>query len=259
MLLTMQQSSHWYTQNGEPAYDADLRRARKENLLPSVSTITHLMQNEALINWRIEQAIMSALTLPKLEGETPDQFARRVVEDMDAQSRVARERGEKVHLYAQLYIENAPQEELPVIDDELRPVLSQLLDWIDFTLAPGGTCEKTFAELEYGYGGRIDYVGATRDGQPIILDFKTQNVKAGKSKPRINFYDEWAYQLAAYAYAEKVPFDKCYSVVISTNPDVPIVEVYNWDKSEIEIAFDTFLALANTFRKIKKFEYVRVS
>lgn len=259
MLGMIPQSSHWYTQSGEPSYDSTLREARKYNLLPSVSTVAHFSPNDVIENWRIEQAILSAITLPRTDGESDDAFAKRVRLDMDKEGDEARENGEKIHKLSELYISGAPESEYPDIDAKFKPVITSLLDWIDVTLEPGGVCEKNIVELDHGYGGRVDYYN-TATSNKMIFDLKSQNVKKssdGKRKPRINYYDEWAYQLAAYAFALNVPFDRCFSVVVSTNVEVPMFEVYQWSKGEIELAHETFLALLHAYRCVKKFPYVR--
>jgi len=65
---------------GEPR-PTTLRDARKLNLLPSVTNIIGVIAKPELTAWLQEQAVMAALTLPRLPGETEDAFARRVVED----------------------------------------------------------------------------------------------------------------------------------------------------------------------------------
>ena len=67
------ESGHWYTQEGEPMYtiigvngkerNTNLRDARLLGLVPSVTTIMDLIAKPSLENWKINQALNSALTL----------------------------------------------------------------------------------------------------------------------------------------------------------------------------------------------------
>ena len=67
------ESGHWYTQEGEPMYtivgangkerNTTLRDAKKDNLVPSVTTVLSLVAKPGLENWKINQALNSALTV----------------------------------------------------------------------------------------------------------------------------------------------------------------------------------------------------
>ena len=67
------ESGHWYAQDGEPMYtivgangverNTTLRDARKEGFVPSVTTIIGIAAKPSLENWKIDQALNSALTL----------------------------------------------------------------------------------------------------------------------------------------------------------------------------------------------------
>ena len=73
------ESGHWYDKNGNPAYEiigangkqrnTTLRDAKKLGLLPSVTTVIGAVAKPGLNRWLQEQAILAALTLPRLEGE----------------------------------------------------------------------------------------------------------------------------------------------------------------------------------------------
>ena len=69
------ESTHWYTRDGIPRYtiigangkerNTTLRDARKEGLIPSVTTILKVASNPVLNQWIQKQVLMAALTLPK--------------------------------------------------------------------------------------------------------------------------------------------------------------------------------------------------
>src|SRR5690606_18937040 len=95
--MKYESGGHWYREDGTPEFDADLRRARKEGLLPSSTTILKTLPKPALDTWKQTQAILAALTLPRLEGEDLDSFAQRVVKDMNQATSVAANFGTNIH------------------------------------------------------------------------------------------------------------------------------------------------------------------
>ena len=77
-----------------------LRDARTDNLVPSVTTVLKLLHKEALVNWKIEQAVLAVLTSPKKEDETIDAFVERIihVEEVPMQeARLAADKGTEIH------------------------------------------------------------------------------------------------------------------------------------------------------------------
>ena len=74
-----------------------LADARKLGLLPSVTSILSIKAKPGLDAWKLEQAILSSLTLPRGGEETTDAFVRRVVTDMDQQSTQAAAWGTRIH------------------------------------------------------------------------------------------------------------------------------------------------------------------
>ena len=133
----------------------------------------------------------------------------------------------------------------------------QLQDWD----ALGRSEESFFNEL--GFGGTRDYIGPSSiDGSAILIlaDWKTQEVKELNKDGtiKVKFYPEWAYQLAAYRLGTEVPAGNCFSMVISTNPDLPGVKVKRWPathKSHMNILSATgiFLSLLQTWKLIHHF------
>ena len=73
------ESGHWYSQDGEPMYtiigangkerNTTLRDAKSLGLVPSVTTIIGTIAKPALENWKIDQALKSAINLDREEGE----------------------------------------------------------------------------------------------------------------------------------------------------------------------------------------------
>lgn len=181
-IITHELNAHWYTKNGKPQHDATLREARKEKLLPSVSTIQKIKSNPFLEGWKIEQAILSALTLPRIDNEDDLSFAKRIAKDSQEGSKAAAAEGTRIHSICEDYLLHG--EIINVANAEL---ISEFVQWIN---NHGGRNVWTSEKIYIGedYAGCIDL-----HSDAIIADIKTQDVK---DKP--NFYDSYAVQLAAY-------------------------------------------------------------
>jgi len=76
-LIGREKSSHWYLKSGEPYHqvlradgkglrDVTLKDAKKVGAMRSVTSVLRVVAKPGLESWKIEQGIMSALTLPSL-------------------------------------------------------------------------------------------------------------------------------------------------------------------------------------------------
>src|SRR6266576_1528215 len=96
------ESQHWYTRDGSPCYEvqakngnlrpATLADARKLDLVPSVSLILKCAAAPGLEQWKLRQMLHAALTLPRHDGETLDEFSERVISDSQEQGKKAAQR-----------------------------------------------------------------------------------------------------------------------------------------------------------------------
>lgn len=246
--------AHFYTHTGSPCHEVKcktkdamrpttIRDARELNLLPSVTTILGLLAKPGLDVWKIEQGIMSALTLPRLPDEDDQAFAARVVIDMGEHSKKAMSFGSRIHWYAEQWLHG----EIPGHEEDavtVEPYITPLYAFM-FQNKMQGEAEKTMASARLGFAGTVDFVGRM-NGEPVIADFKTQGTKKGK----INFYGEWSYQLAAYEMLVCEPNRKLVSIAISsTEPGV--IECREWTAEEVSKARKIFLNTLEIFKLTK--------
>src|SRR4030042_552810 len=244
-LVVPSKSAHCYPQEGNPGHtvigkngkekNTTIREARELNLVPSVTSILGILAKPHLTAWLQEQAILSALTLPRQEGETEDVFAKRVVEDMSAQSRNAMDLGSTIHRYiADPFV-------------SLDPDIASRGLTLTEPLLPSRTKMRGAFEVPFSadtFGGCIDFVGFF-EGEKIIIDFKTQNAKNGK----IVYWDDWLYQLCGYRLSQKENF-KIANIVISTTS--PQVDIKVWSEEEVAKGERIFLSCLDIFRAKNK-------
>ena len=92
-------------ENGETR-STTLRDARKEGAFPSVTNILGMLHKEFLTAYRINQAILASLTLPREEDEGGDAFARRVLIDSKERASSAARLGERLHELGAIWLQD---------------------------------------------------------------------------------------------------------------------------------------------------------
>jgi hypothetical protein len=255
LIVPRESASHWYFPDGTPLHEVpradgkgsrptSLRDARKLGLFPSVTNVLSILAKPGLDAWKQEQSILAALTLPRTEGETLDDFAKRVITDMHSEVGRAADLGSAVHAAIEGYAQGRWLPE----DKEVARLFEPARQWFDAEVTQVHSVEIATGHLEWGYAGRVDLVATLRStGRPTVIDFKTQKTrrdKDGKFKPIL--HDTWPLQLEAYhqalAYRDKGLADAAIaSVVIGSTDPVPVV-VKVWDDADKEGFFRAFLA-----------------
>ena len=252
-IILPEQSSHWYSQDGAPRHGATLREARKENLLPSPTTILGAtVKSEGLETWKQEQLLISAFSLPRNMGEDDADFAKRVVADSKVATKSAAELGTRVHdgiesiLSGKSYDKGIPQ--LVKFEEWSRDNIDSY-DWI----------ERVQVNLDIGVAGRADAMirfkgdaAKIAGTDPVLVDWKTQKMKINRRGVYCPaFYDKWIMQLAFYANCEMVP-TPCVSVVINTmEAQAPLLKL--WTDEERDNAWEAFNNAAELWFWIKSY------
>jgi len=262
ILIQRQAASHWYLRDGRPFHEiakkdgtgnrpVTLADARKVLALPSVTNVLGVLAKPGLDAWKIEQGILSALTLPRLPGEDLGQFAKRVVEDMGEQVEKAADFGSAIHAACEAY---ALEKQLPE-DPCLREHLKCWVEWFDSNVERVASIEQVFVHHEHGYAGRVDMVALLKRIGWAVVDFKTQKIKRSvKGEPKPVFYETWPLQLAAYRQAVLASGAKnvtgLVSVVLDSVQPGP-VHVKQWSGVDY---FGSFLAAVELWKYVKDYD-----
>jgi hypothetical protein len=239
------EAGHFYTRAGDPCYTVKakdgsdrattLRDARKLDLVPSVTTVMQVLAKPGLSAWKEKQILMAALTLPRLDGETDDAFATRVIEDSKAQAKAAAERGTALHADFERSLQGAIHGHARHIEAITLRLLEYGIDTID------AVPEKSFAH-PLGYGGKVD-----AHGDNWVVDLKTKDSIGDKTADDLAF-DDHAMQLAAYSTGLGMPDARCLNVFVGVD-DCKVV-VHEWTTEEIQRGW-TMFRLALEMWKIK--------
>ena len=247
ILVRPKSSAHWYASDGTPRHTVigskgveratTLRDARQLNLFPSVTSVLGVLAKPGLEAWKQEQAILAAITLPRIAGEGDDAFAARVVRDMDAQVERACDFGTRIHLAIESANAGAPELAAP----EVAPWLTHYETWRTANILRIVSAEQSV--ICDGYAGRFDMLADHQEHGLCLVDFKTQNVKKGKP----TFYETWCWQLAAYRRALGVKC-QCLSLVIDSNtPGAPVEKL--WSEDELMDGLEIFTAAVRIWQK----------
>lgn len=257
-LFKSDKASHWYTRKGDAVHEVDksssgdgtrptnVSDARKLDLLPSVTNILGVLDKPQLNEWKQEQAVLASLTLPRLPGESLDDFAKRVVKDAQEHSKQAADIGTKIHKACEDYIKTGSQD-----DPEMTKYVDALISWMEDYGVTIVESEKRIVGPDYA--GTADIL-AMIDGERVLIDIKSQDVKVKELKRGIEpapvFYEDWSYQLEAYAMASDHRQDKIGNLIIDRRK--PSQFYYKiWTPDERTAAWEAFKA-AKIIWKIKK-------
>jgi hypothetical protein len=259
------ENAHWYRRDGEALHSVPsargelrpttLRDARKLGLLPSVTNVLGVINKPELVEWKMTQAVLAALTLPRKEGEDLGVFAKRVVEDAQSQVRSAVEFGSAFHAGAEQVAKS-----LEV--DPAGPYAAWLnlhRDWFQANCVRVVWTERVLVSSELGFAGTADLLVEHQSYGLTLVDYKTQGVKPGPggrpSAPRV--YGSWCQQLAAYRRAIGKPI-ACMSVIVNSTEPSELVE-RPWTEEELRAGLESFEAALVIWRNEKGYDPRRAS
>jgi len=234
---------HWYTHEGAPCHfqqdgkDTNLRHARKQNLVPSVTGVLDMLDKPGLLNYKINHILAAAWEAkdsPQVGSYA--EFAQIARENAGEHSKQAREKGSAVHKA----LEDDANGEVPeahhkIVDRVVTAIHNEFGD-MEKSLVP----EATFAHKS-GYGGAVDL-----SCPKLILDYKYKI--DGLKKKMV--YEDHIRQLAAYRDGLGYKDALCGNVFISDD-EVQIVMIPEKDLIWGRENFQLMLAL---WKHTKKFE-----
>lgn len=255
--MSFTDSSHWYDRLGNPAYTVpymdpkrageskptSLADAKRLGLLPSVTTVLKAKAPSYGLQKYQYNRIVEACWEHRLSNLELEQWRGMVLEDASSPMRAAADEGSQYHLVVESIVKN---EDLP--DYELTIPVEFFTSFARWWKDSGLVCDHTEVSFAHplGYGGRIDLIGHDRDGNDVILDWKTQDTKP--DRPAGFYRDSFPIQLRAYAegYASRSGKDltcpRLISVVLSRS-EPGRIEMMEWPSEEHGTYWRAFLGL----------------
>jgi hypothetical protein len=256
------ESGHWYTKTGEPMYEikgangnmrpTTLRDARKLDLVPSVTTIIKQAAAPGLERWKINQTLLAALTLPRIDGEPEDAYLDRIIRDSGEQARKAAEKGTQIHAAIQGHYEgqSVSAEMWPFVKGAKEALEKEFgeVQWL---------CERSFAHPS-GYGGKLDlFAGQDADfnlmDKWLVGDIKTKQFDSVDDKKLA--WDDHAIQLGAYSSGMKFHHGRTKHFNLFVSTTVPgLCHIHIWSEEEIQRGWKMFRSLLSYWQAKNKIE-----
>lgn len=245
------ESQHWYLPDGSPFFEVKardgnmravtIRDARKVKAVPSVTTVLSVIAKPGLEAWKVRQGILAALTLPRIEGETEEQWLARINTDAKAQAKTAAEEGSRIHAALEADRRGQPyperyQPHVAAVRAEITRLFPEVTDWVP---------EVRFAHPD-GFGGMCDLHSPSTGA---CLDYKGKDGDFADGK-QLAYDQHW--QLAGYQRGLRLREAPCASLFISrTHPGKVASHVWSVeDMREGQRVFDAALAL---WRAVKRY------
>jgi hypothetical protein len=189
--------------------------------------------------WKQQQAILAALTLPRLEGESEEDWLSRVVSDSKETAKQAAERGTQIHGVIEAFYEGIYIPELPPY---VRAVENAINEHFGSQL---WMAEKSFAYG--GFGGKCDLISKSHQkSDGFVIDFKTTE----KDLDKLDYYFDHQMQLSAYRQGFEMPKARCAIVYVNALQNkAKLVEI---PEDDLRIGWECFTHLLAFYRAKNK-------
>ena len=246
------ESVHWYRQDGGPQYTVKakdgndrpttIRDARKMDLVPSVTTILKVAAKPGLEQWKLEQMLLSALTLPRAPDEHEKAYIARIVADSKETGKQAAEAGTRIHESIESWFDGNKN----VQHRETAQAFEEAI-FEHFKTHPDQPwlTERSFAS-NMGFGGKVDLYCVPDANAPvgIVLDAKSKDFGPDD---KVDAYAEHCMQLAAYRHGLGLPHARCANVFASrTHPG--LIKVVEWSEEDLVNGWEMFQCLLRYWR-----------
>lgn len=169
--------------------DKGHRYALDGDAVPSVTTLTGLLDKPAIPGWAARSAAEWCANNPEMLGVLGHEAYIKAASDAPwAKRDKAAERGTRIHDAAEALITTG---EITPEDEDDRPLIEMAADFLDrWDATPILTESLVFHDdpwPQFRYAGRLDSVARLRDGNVWLLDYKTGGV-----------YEDHVLQMAGY-------------------------------------------------------------
>jgi hypothetical protein len=212
--------------------------AKKNNWVPSVTTVMDVLNKPALINWKVEQHLAQAYKIHPLDYEYKDWLStvkRVTAEEMDK----APSAGSDFHTIIEQYFKG---QDYPSEHQELLEAIRDLIE------KETGVKESMFKSEVYfadpiGYAGQADLLA-----DEWVIDFKTKQT-ADKFKPGKMAYPDHARQLGAYRMGLGRPKAANLFICLETGE----LDFHVHSEADLQKGYNVFLHALQIW-KIEKFD-----
>jgi hypothetical protein len=256
-----EESGHYYLRDGTPCHEVpakskgpggmrafNLRWDRHLGASASVTTQLKIIAAPPLEKWKRKQVVLSALTIPRIDGETDDELFERIERDGAAQAKAAADEGSRVHHASHMNRLGKPFDakyipHVNALAAEVKRLFPDVNDWVP---------EKSFCHRS-GFGGSVDLHSPSIG---IIIDYKGKDgdfteVDIYGEPKKLNWDQHW--QLGGYRKGLELPRAPCANIFFSrTHPG--LVKSHVWMPEEIDEGQEIFECAVALYKRLKKYD-----
>lgn len=251
---------HFYKRDGSPMFEVPKKKGdgmrsttikdcRELGLYPSVTTIFQgVLVKPELDKWKQKQVLLAALTLPRVPGETEDEYCERIIRDAFQQVGDAADLGSAVHQAIEDHFNGFR------FQPSLRPYVDLVEQWAKDNEVEFLKHEVRLVNSVIGYAGTTDAIALVK-GQYTIIDFKTR-----KTRPEYKI-EPWStepMQIAAYANCEilgltdePLKVTQGCNVYLSTTEPGRIGDAW-YDVEKLDKEFDCFTHICKVYQHLNR-------
>lgn len=249
---------HWYTAEGlaahtqptkkgakNPFRPTNIRDAKEQKLLPSITGILSVIDNPSLNRWKMGKVAEYCFHAPPIGDEQMDEYVSNALSKALDEVSEAAELGTRIHanIEADLKGQAVPH---------VGPEMDMAINAIDKVKGLGldiQASELTVVSHEYGYAGTTD-LAVTKGHQCGILDFKSTKTQPGEpvSSKFGHLPQIAAYHVAHWEHGGRIKDNAIgYNIYISTT-EPERIEVVEYSAAEMREAFEMFCSALQIWR-----------
>jgi len=248
---------HFYDSEGGSHFDVTPAQAKKAGYLFSVTTQFGMLDKPGLKVWLDNELAKAAFLEPPFDGESLQEFTRRVKSQRYRNTGGAASLGTDIHQGIEDVLLG---KSLDQIAAGLRKYVEPAVTYFREKEFQIEELEKITVCMDHTFAGTIDVVAKTPSGHDIIMDWKSKKSQPGKSMAP---YPENKWQLAAYAVSEfgedRVNNHEIWAAnaFISTTEEengLARFEVHSYKPEEVASNWKVAKALFELFRLVNNYD-----
>lgn len=233
-----------------PTRPTNVSDARKLGLLPSVTSILRMAQNDALERWKLNELAKVCFDRPAFGEEDLASYTAASIKAAFEGRNEAAELGTSIHAAIEQHYKGGE------VDPKFKDYVTPTINAVDLLGLVSAGNEVVSVNNQLGYAGTID-MAFTQGDLCGILDFKSTKTKAGEPIPdRITYSAQLAaYHVSYWANGQHYFRDNAvaYNVFISTT-ELGRVDVRRYDATALRKDFEWFLACQVMWRMSKEYD-----
>jgi len=251
----MSKQQHWYDRDGKAVFEVPKAKgggmrattiadARKLGLYPSVTTVLSVLAKPQLVDWQLGQVAGKAYSNPPQDGESQEDYARRIISASQEQVGEAADLGTQIHAALEAHFKGEP------VADGYQQFVAPVAALATKEGITFREHELRLVNTNDGYAGTTDAVFTDSIGFNGILDFKSRKTKPGQP---CTPWETEPMQIAAYCVAKfgSIKYNTTGANVYISTTEPGRVEIVTYSATQLEESWSAFQAALKLWQYLK--------